>query len=103
MKPSTYGDEQIDRNEMAIIIASVVIGVGILTFPRTLAKETESVDGWISIIIGGVVSCVVGWFLAKLAARFPKRTFMEFASLLVPKPVAALLMVLILFSRVCRV
>lgn len=91
----SYADERIGKKEMVLNIASVIIGVGILTFPRALAKETESFDGWMSIVITGGAASLLGWCLARLAARFPQMTFFQYASVIATKPVAYLLTLLI--------
>jgi len=91
MKMLPYTDREIGRREMVIITANVVIGVGILTFPRGLAKATGSVDGWISVLLTGVVFALLGWGLGTLASRFPKQTFPEYAAAIVTRPVAVLL------------
>ncbi len=86
-----YADQDIGKKEIAIITANVVIGVGILTFPRALAKETGSFDGWISVLLAGGVACLIGWTLASLAARFPKETFLEYTTKIISKPAAYVL------------
>lgn len=91
MKQFTYADGQIGTKEMAMCIANVIIGVGILTFPRALAKETQSFDGWMSIVIGVIAACCMAWILAKLASRFPGQTFWEYSSAIAGKPVAFLI------------
>lgn len=80
---------------MGINIASVTIGVGILTFPRSLAKVTGAFDGWISVVLSGFCVCVIGWLLAKLAARFPRQTFFEYTSIIAGKPVGYILTFLV--------
>lgn len=87
MSAQTLAEKLISKNHMGINIASIIIGVGILTFPRTLAKATDSIDGWISVGISGIAAYVTAWLLAKLAARFPRQTFFEYTSLIASKPV----------------
>ncbi|MGG0939135.1 endospore germination permease [Brevibacillus centrosporus] len=95
MSAQTLAEKLISKNHMGINIASVTIGVGILTFPRTLAKATGAFDGWISIVISGAVAFLIGWLLAKLAARFPRQSFFEYTSLIASKPVGYVLTILI--------
>lgn len=91
MSTFTYAGEKTGKKEMIIIIANMIIGVGILTFPRSLAEETLSIDGWISILIAGLISFLLAWTLGKLAARFPNQSFTEYVSLIATKPVAYVL------------
>lgn len=95
MSAQTLAEKLISKNHMGINIASVTIGVGILTFPRTLAKATGSFDGWISVILSGLIACLIGWMLAKLAARFPRQTFFEYSALIATKPIAYILTFLV--------
>ncbi len=95
MSTQTLAEKMISKNHMGISIASVSIGVGILTFPRSLAKATGAFDGWISVILSGFCACVIGWLLAKLAARFPRQSFFEFTSIIATKPLAYILTFLV--------
>lgn len=90
MKSFEYGDTEIGSKEMAVSVASKVIGVGILSLPRTVGEATQSSDGWISILLSGLIAILVVWVLAHLPARFPKLSYYEYAALIVPKPVAQL-------------
>ncbi|RNB53087.1 spore gernimation protein [Brevibacillus gelatini] len=95
MSARTLSDKMLSTNHMGINITSVMIGVGILTFPRALAKETGGIDGWISIVLSGLVAFLIGWLLAKLAARFPRQTFFEYTSQIASKPVGYVLTFLV--------
>ncbi|KMZ39675.1 MULTISPECIES: endospore germination permease [Bacillales] len=95
MSAETLAEKMISKNHMGINIASVTIGVGILTFPRSLAKATGAFDGWISVVISGLCACLVGWLLAKLAARFPRQSFFEYSSMIASKPIAYILTFLV--------
>lgn len=89
MKPFDYADSRIGTREVAITVASVILGVGVLTLPRTLAQATKSSDGWISIAIAGAFAMLLAWLAAKLASRYPGKTFHEYAGTIASKPVAA--------------
>lgn len=91
MKSFEYGDQEISQKEITFAVASMIIGIGILTLPRMVASTTESADGWLSIIIGGVISTLLAWIIAILASRFPKKSFLEYSSLIATKPVAIFL------------
>ncbi|MED1723469.1 endospore germination permease [Brevibacillus parabrevis] len=95
MSAQTLSEKMISKNHMGINIASVTVGVGILTFPRALAKATSGFDGWISVVISGLVALLIGWLLAKLAARFPRQTFFEYTAIIASKPVAYALTLLV--------
>lgn len=91
MKRFEYADEGIGGREILILVPSVVIGVGILTFPKNLAAVTIGADGWISILIGGIIAVLLTWAVAKMAASFPGQSFINYATLIVSRPVAIVL------------
>ena len=91
MKWFTYADPKIDDKEIMIIVPSMLIGGGILTFPRFVADETVGSDGWIVILIGGMLTLLVAWTVAKLATMFPNQSFLSYASAIVSKPIAVIL------------
>jgi len=97
LKSFEYGDMEIGSKEMAVAIASKVIGVGILSLPRTVGEATQSSDGWISILLSGLIALGAAWLLALLPARFPRLSYYEYAALLVSKPVAQLFTWLFIF------
>ncbi|WLD92751.1 endospore germination permease [Alkalihalobacillus sp. AL-G] len=88
MKSFEYGDEEIGVKEILFSVPGMVIGVGILSLPRLLSTATNFLDGWISIIIGGIVAIFFTWIVAKLASRFPRQTFFTYASSIISTPVA---------------
>ncbi|WNC13505.1 endospore germination permease [Brevibacillus brevis] len=95
MSAQTLSEKLIGKNHMGLNIASVTIGVGILTFPRTLAKATGAFDGWISVLLSGAMAYGIAWLLAKLASRFPRQTFFEYTSLIATRPVGYVLTFLV--------
>jgi len=81
-------DREIGLTEMTATITSMMIGVGVLTMPRTIAGLTQASDGWISITIAGMIMILFGWILAKFAVRIHRKSFYTYAGELVSKPVA---------------
>lgn len=97
MKSFEYGDEEISHREILFAVTSMIIGIGIITLPRSLASVTQGSDGWVSILLGGGISLIFVWIVAKLASRFPKQTFLEYTTRLVTKPIAVILTLLVAF------
>ncbi|WP_200416405.1 GerAB/ArcD/ProY family transporter [Virgibacillus salexigens] len=91
MKWFEYGDETISDKELMIAVPSITIGVGILSLPRFIAKDTVSSDGWITLAISGILFIGLAWLIAKLASSYPDQTFVEYAGSLVTKPIAVIL------------
>ncbi|RTE08933.1 GerAB/ArcD/ProY family transporter [Paenibacillus whitsoniae] len=83
--------EEIRVLDMVVTVTSMVVGVGILTLPRVIAKTTQASDGWISILGAGLLLLTAAYILAKYAGLYYKEGFFAFTSRLVSKPIAALL------------
>lgn len=95
MKTFEYGDSEIGQNEIVVTVASQLIGYGVLTMPRALAKATSAADGIISIFAAGLIAIFGAWIAAKLASRFPQHSFFDYTSRIVTKPVAYCLSALV--------
>lgn len=76
------------------LLPSYIHGVLILTIPRIVNEVTRSFDGWIALTIGGIIGILFAWMAAKLAVRFPNQSFLEYAGQIVTRPVAYLLIVM---------
>ncbi|MFD2044741.1 endospore germination permease [Ornithinibacillus salinisoli] len=91
MSTFKYGDEKIKSRDIMIAVPSMLIAVGIISFPRHLAESTKASDGWAAIVLGGILAIVLTWSVAKIAASFPNQSFLAYASFLVSRPVAVVL------------
>lgn len=91
MKMNKAPAEFINEKDIMFAVATNIISITILFLPRYVANNTVSADGWLTILLGGLIAIVLGWFLAKIASSFPNQSFLSFASYLVSKPVAILL------------
>ncbi|MBP2079891.1 GerAB/ArcD/ProY family transporter [Oceanobacillus polygoni] len=91
MKSFKYADEKISEKEILIAVPSMVIGVGILSMPKDLASVTIAADGWVPLLIGGLIVVLITWMVAKFASGFANQTFLTYASSITTKPVAIVL------------
>lgn len=91
MNPFPYSDDQISETELMIAIPSIIIGVGILTLPADVASVTLFSDGWISILLAGILFTFLAIIGVKLAAFFPDQSFLSYTSYLVTRPVATII------------
>ncbi|WP_274364393.1 GerAB/ArcD/ProY family transporter [Paenibacillus thermotolerans] len=88
MKYFEYGDQEIGLREMIFTVTTMIVGVGILTLPRTLAESVNYSDGWMSILLAGGFACILAWMLGKLAVKAGKRSTIDYFAYLTTKPVA---------------
>lgn len=91
MKKFDYADDKITEREIMFAIPSIVVGVGILSLPKDLAAATVSSDGWVPIVIGGIIVAFITWIVARISASFPHQTFLTYASKIMTKPVAVVI------------
>ncbi|WZL73556.1 endospore germination permease [Clostridiaceae bacterium 35-E11] len=85
-------NDQISSAQLAAILSVTIIGIGILTLPRTLT-EAVGPDGWIVVVAGSFSSLLIGLLIVSLVKRFPKQTIVEFSADLVGKPIGTMLSV----------
>ncbi|WP_127531276.1 GerAB/ArcD/ProY family transporter [Paenibacillus kobensis] len=91
MKTASFGERPVTPLEMSMTIASMLIGVGVLTLPRTLASATKSFDGWMSIAGAGLIAMLLGALVSRTAVKAGNQPFLEYASSLISRPLACLL------------
>lgn len=74
----------------------MILGVGILTLPRATAEEVGSADGWISLILGGLISMIAGVIISKLSLKFPQKTLYQYSQEIVGKWVGGFISLLLI-------
>ncbi|WP_163583100.1 GerAB/ArcD/ProY family transporter [Gracilibacillus saliphilus] len=94
MNKFEYADDKISEKQILVAVPSFVIGIGILSLPQSVASATTASDGWVSILIGGMIAIIITWFVAKLSTSFPNQSFINYSSAIVSKPIAILLTLL---------
>ncbi|MCT4621613.1 MAG: spore germination protein [Marinisporobacter sp.] len=75
--------DKISTGQVTITVVSMIIGVGILTIPRTAADVIGTTDVWIAIILGGFVAMGASFIIVKLSERFPQKTFYQYSQVIV--------------------
>ncbi|WP_217587825.1 GerAB/ArcD/ProY family transporter [Lentibacillus saliphilus] len=93
MKHFEYADEKITDKELMIAMPSVVIGVGILSMPKKIATETEAADGWIPLVVAGLLFLFMSWGFAKFVAQFPNQSFLEYSSRIIGRRASILIII----------
>ncbi|MCF6094469.1 spore germination protein [Microaerobacter geothermalis] len=83
-------EDRISGSQLALIVLGVIVGVGILNLPRTVT-ETAKTDGWIAVIIGGMISILAVLLISLLTTRFPGKSMVEFVNLLLGKWIGSIL------------
>ncbi|PIE93516.1 endospore germination permease [Bacillus fungorum] len=100
MKPFEYGDEEIGSRELGFAVSSTIIGIGALSMPRDIAMQTLFSDGWIILLVGGLICAFLGWFVTRVAILFPKQNFVQYTSEHLTKPVAYTISIILVLTFV---
>lgn len=74
----------ITSKQLMVLIISTQIGVGILFLPAILAKNTGH-DGWISILLGGILSILALIIILILLKRYSDKSILDINQLLYGK------------------
>lgn len=78
MKIQSKVPDQILPLELGITLVGTVLGVGILTLPRSLVQQVGTADGWISIILGGLIAMFIATLYMRLNRHFPDQNLLQF-------------------------
>lgn len=97
MNPIKYSDDLISEREIVFAIPSIIIGIAVLGLPNEIASNTLFADGWITIVVAGMILTVVTLLGTKLAATFPGESFLSYTSKIISKPIAYLFTVIFIF------
>lgn len=82
-------NDKITNGQMSAIIINIILGVGILSLPRILVESLKT-DGWVLVIVGGLLSITFVVIITKLSQMFPGKTIVEFGRGLVTPPISAI-------------
>lgn len=94
----TSTKDKITTAQTAVLISTYMLGSGVLTLPRILTEKVKTPDGWIAIILGGLLIILPGICIVKLCQRFPGKTFFQFGKEIVGSWISSFLgMVMILY------
>ncbi|MFD0616934.1 GerAB/ArcD/ProY family transporter [Paenibacillus sp. GCM10027629] len=88
--------ESITTHQAVVIVANYILGVGILTLPRSAAEQVKTPDIWLSIIIGGLIAMLAGLIVVKLSQKFPGMTFYDYSQQIVGKWIGCILNLIVI-------
>ncbi|MCC5912043.1 MAG: endospore germination permease [Clostridiaceae bacterium] len=80
-------NDKISIPQMVNISILTMIGIGVLTLPRRLLEEAGT-DGWLVLILGGLVGIVVSLTHGYIVKSFPGKSFFQILSLTLTRPIA---------------
>jgi spore germination protein len=86
-------DQKISNVQLAAVVISTIIGIGVLSLPSTVAKELGN-DGWILIAASGIVACFLTYLISVITRTYPRKTLVEFGRELVTTPISDLISII---------
>ncbi|WP_028401185.1 spore germination protein [Ectobacillus panaciterrae] len=99
----TSPKDRITTSQAAVIVTNYILGMGILTLPRTSTEKVKTPDIWLTVILGGLIAMMAGVIIVKLSQQFPGKTFYQYSQKIVGKWVGGLLSLLLVcyFFMMC--
>lgn len=76
---------QLTTIQTAIIIISIILGMGVITLPRSVTELTQTPDGWIATLLGGAVVLVLGRMIIQLNKYYPDLTYFQYSTIIMGK------------------
>ncbi|MDT8860872.1 spore germination protein [Alkalihalobacillus sp. MEB130] len=64
--------------EMSVTVVSMLLAVGVLTLPRTLAEILETGDGWIAVLASAGIVMGLVYLIVQLQKQYPNQTLFEY-------------------------
>lgn len=86
--------EKITTSQCITLLVSTVIGAGILSLPRDLVEAVQG-DSALVLVLGTIVCILLGYFIHKIINSFPNKGFVEISEILLSKPIAYIIAILI--------
>ncbi|MBD8137415.1 GerAB/ArcD/ProY family transporter [Bacillus sp. CFBP 13597] len=71
----SQADGKILSGELAAIISCSMLGIGMLTLPRTITEKIHSTDGWIVLIFNGII---IALFISLLVVMLKKHKVADY-------------------------
>ncbi|WP_019120048.1 GerAB/ArcD/ProY family transporter [Brevibacillus massiliensis] len=78
---SSSTDKTMSTWQLASLITSTLIGVGVLTLPRT-STERLAEQGWMAPLAGGGIALAATLLIAWLSRRYPGLTFIQYSEVI---------------------
>lgn len=83
---------EITLMQYIFLLQGTQVGTGILSLPRTLAEQSGT-DGWIVILLGGIVNFAAGWIILLTLRKYPDFTLPDLLDHLFGKWLGKLLLI----------
>ncbi|PGM55033.1 GerAB/ArcD/ProY family transporter [Bacillus sp. AFS053548] len=93
--------DQISTNQTVMLIVNFIFGAGILILPRSVTDKVKTPDGWISVIISGLIITLLVFLLVMLCKQYPNETYFQFNQKIIGKWLGISLSIIIIVYYLC--
>lgn len=83
--------------QLSSLLIGSMIGIGILSLPREVTKESYQ-DGWISVFLGGIYPILVIWLINILMKKFKEKTIIDINKIILGKFIGNIVNIFILIQ-----
>lgn len=90
-------NKQITPTQVFVLTVSMILGVGVLTLPRSVASAVHTPDIWLSVLLAGLINLIPIAVIGKLSAIFPRQHFLHYSQQIIGKYMGWLLSLLYAF------
>lgn len=75
-------NDMVSRYQLMVLIIMTVISVGVFSLAADVT-ERAGTDGWMVILLGGIINTAAVFIMVKLNSKFPGKTFVEYSRLII--------------------
>lgn len=83
-------NDKISIRQLQVLLILNIFGTGIILLPRYVVQQADQ-DGWIVVVLATIFAVFCLYIIATLGRMFPTKSFYEYASIIVTKPIAFIL------------
>ncbi len=83
-------NDKISIRQLQVLLILDIFGTGVIVLPRRVAEFGDQ-DGWIVIIIATLIAMIYAYFITSIGRMFPNKSFLEYTSIILSKPIAILI------------
>ncbi|PEJ56303.1 MULTISPECIES: GerAB/ArcD/ProY family transporter [unclassified Bacillus (in: firmicutes)] len=93
--------DRISTNQVVMLMVNFIFGAGILILPRTITDKVKTPDGWISVVISGLLILLLVFLLVMLCKQYPNETYYQFTQKIIGKYLGIPLGIIIIIYYTC--
>jgi len=93
--------DRISTHQTVMFFVNMIFGAGVLILPRTITDKVKTPDGWITVIVSGLLITLLVFLLVMLCKQYPNETYFQFTQKIIGKWLAIPLCIFIIIYYIC--